>query len=412
MSFVALPFVRMKGVTAGVTTGEGVELTPYWPPGGAFTGQSIVLEVRVVATGLVSSNSVTRSFVQRFSIFRDGGGVTHLSGSDTQQQFGDAAGSSWTVAITLGSSPDRLRVIFNTGTTQCAATVTADIYYTVTAPLPGVPTPLVEWRADTYATIASGASTWYSRTPDHTYELVSADTFGLTEVTNWQGGLPGIGYPNAGSHSPSTGGDPLNQAGYGSGIELPLSGNSLTVYMVLDYRDPAPGITGPLHVFSIGYQNDDSNYNEWFIVYVNTQGGASANQPSIDITDNDPSPAYTGEYQSSHPFGAANTSNSFSPSVLVVQTQRSSGHNVILNGTNLPATTSNLRGTIPNFTSPSPYPANPLTVQLAGYHYVLSGVTFAWEAPTYIGHVLIYNAYHSAAQILSITNSLNAFWGL
>ena len=264
MSFVPLPFIRMLGSTPGSVSGESVELTPYWPKPGLYNGQSAVLEMRVEAAGSISGNLVVRSFVQRFSFWRDQSGISHLSGSDSQHQFGDAAGVSWTVAMSVGVSPDRLSVIFTTGSTTVAANVTADVYYTVEAPPATVPSPVVEWRSDFGATTTgtnSPPSTWYSRQPANTFELVSTSIH-IVETPSWQNGLPGIGYTADYDNGSPPNYNPPTQA-YPSNLpappnqDIPLTGNSLTVYMVLDYG--TPGATGPFEIFNIGTQDDDNN---------------------------------------------------------------------------------------------------------------------------------------------------------
>jgi hypothetical protein len=175
MSFFPLPDITLSGSTPGNAVGESVELLPHLtlPNGDGFT-----VEVRLIANGYLSTSTrVIQSFVQRFAVSRTSS-VTSISASDTQDQFGDAGASSWTMAVTVGSSPDRLEITFTTGSTTAITNVTADVFVTkavTPGAFPAIAGPdtingfLVEWRGD-YATIIPNSTPlanafWTARLP-------------------------------------------------------------------------------------------------------------------------------------------------------------------------------------------------------------------------------------------------------
>jgi hypothetical protein len=146
--------------------GESVELLPYIE---LSEGQAVTAEVRVIASGYISGTLTVRSFVQRFSVWKQFG-VTHLSGSDAQQAYGDSGGSSWTFAASIGTSPDRLKMVFTTGTTQAYTSVVADVFITVFQPLQlSLPPGAIQLlRADKGLVPSSGSpvTTWRDLSPN------------------------------------------------------------------------------------------------------------------------------------------------------------------------------------------------------------------------------------------------------
>jgi hypothetical protein len=168
MGFFPLPDITLKGTTPGSVTGESVELLPYFQ---LLNGEGLTFEVRVVATGFVyPSTMVVRSFVQRFSV-RKVAGTTTIVASDTQDQFGDSGGASWTFAASVGTSPDRFKLTFTTGSTQSKTAITADILVT-RAPdsflLAIPPNPFQALRADDGVLVSGGfVTTWRDQTPNH-----------------------------------------------------------------------------------------------------------------------------------------------------------------------------------------------------------------------------------------------------
>jgi hypothetical protein len=128
MAYFPLPDIELSGTTVGTGAGELIELLPHFT---MRDNSAATLEVRAVANGTTNPYArVVQSFVLRYSVKRSSG-VTSVDASDTPEQFGDSSGSSWTVAITAGSSPDRIVVTFTTGTTQAIATCTADLFLTI-----------------------------------------------------------------------------------------------------------------------------------------------------------------------------------------------------------------------------------------------------------------------------------------
>ena len=127
MSFFPLPDIELSGTTVGTGPGESIELTPFFTLPDNF---SATIEVRVIANGTTNPYArVIQSFIQRYSVQRTFG-VTTVDASNTPEQFGDSGGSSWTLTVSAGTSPDRLMIVFTTGSTQAIATVTADLFIT------------------------------------------------------------------------------------------------------------------------------------------------------------------------------------------------------------------------------------------------------------------------------------------
>ncbi len=169
MSYLPLPDISLKGSTPGSVTGESVELLPHFTPA---DNHSLTFEVRVVAAGYVYPATRTiRSFVQRFSVRRSLGVITIVA-SDSQDAFGDSGGSSWTLAATVGTSPDRFKLTFTTGSTRSIVNVTADIRVTVEPNnfLLSIPVgPIEAHRADLGVTLNAGnVSFWADQTSFHT----------------------------------------------------------------------------------------------------------------------------------------------------------------------------------------------------------------------------------------------------
>ena len=398
MSFLPLPYVRISGSTPGATSGESIELTPYWPSLGILAGQSATLEVRVIATAYISSVLVLRSFVQRFSIRRSFSNVTTIAGYDTQQVFGDAAGSSWTVVASIGSSPDRFSVTFTTGSTTVVANVAADIYYTISAPSLPPPTPLVEWRTDFGLSVVSGNNTWNSRIPANTYNLLSTDSHNLALYSSWQNGLNGVGFPahNAGYHV-SAGHDPFLVQ-----TNPPLSGNDLTIYLVMDFHafgnPPAPATTGPIPVFQIGQKSQASNFWPQFEIAIDNSSSY------ISLFDRD----HLGATEYAHGFSVSAIGNPpylIGPTLVVCQTSRNSGHNVIFGGTQLTPIVINIAGSVPSLTTD--------VMMVCGDVYLdFTSTPTTEECGVTVGNVLVFNSYHSASVIASVSAALNGIWGL
>ena len=128
MAYFPLPDIELKGTTVGSGSGESIELLPHYT---MRDNSAATVEVRAVANGTTSPYArVVQSFIQRYAVKRVSG-VTSIEAADTPEQFGDANGSSWTLTLTAGSSPDRVVVTFTTGTTQAIATCTADLFFTI-----------------------------------------------------------------------------------------------------------------------------------------------------------------------------------------------------------------------------------------------------------------------------------------
>ena len=113
MTYLSLPFITLSGGTPGSVSGETVELTPNLI---LKNGEAFTLTVQCVAVGA----SVTQGFIQHFSVRRDSN-ITTIASSDTLDQFGDPSASSWTLTASVGTGPDRFRLVFSTGSTVTAA---------------------------------------------------------------------------------------------------------------------------------------------------------------------------------------------------------------------------------------------------------------------------------------------------
>jgi hypothetical protein len=400
MSYLPLPYTTLKGTTPGSTSGESVELTPFWPTPGLLNNRSATLEMRVVAAGFAygSATLTLQSFVQRFTIKRSSG-VTTITGQDTQHQFGDSGGSSWTVTASVGTSPDRFSIVFTTGSTTYSVNVTADVYFTFSGATVPAPTPLVEWRTDHALSLAAGNNTWNSRVPSNTYELLSIDSHDLTLTSSWQNGQNGVGYPHHNAGYAVSGGRDC----FLSQTNPPLSGNDLTVYLVMDFHTfgnpPGPASTGPISIFQIGERNQLSgNWPQFQIAIDNSSS-------YISLFDRD-TPGVAGEY--AHGFSVPAIGNSpylIGPTLVVCQTQRNSGHNVIFGGVQLSPIVINIAGTVPALTTD--------VMMVCGDEYYNSGGTkLTDECGCTLGNILIYNAYHNSTTISAVSSALNTYWGL
>jgi hypothetical protein len=139
MSFTPRPDITMTGYTPGAASGESVELVPNLV---LTNGDAFTVTVRLIATGVISGTRTLRSFTQRFSVRRDSG-TTTVAATNTQETFGDAGASSWTMAVSAGAGPDRLSIVFTTGSTTSFTRVVADVFLTrvvTPAGFPGPPT--------------------------------------------------------------------------------------------------------------------------------------------------------------------------------------------------------------------------------------------------------------------------------
>jgi hypothetical protein len=127
MAFLPLPDIELSGTTVGSGSGETIELLPYFT---LRDSSSFTIEVRAVANGTTNPYvRVVQTFIQRYTVRRSAG-VTTIEASGTPEQFGDPGGSSWTLSASVGTSPDRLKMVFTTGSTQAIATCTADLFIT------------------------------------------------------------------------------------------------------------------------------------------------------------------------------------------------------------------------------------------------------------------------------------------
>jgi hypothetical protein len=152
MTFQPLPDVTLTGSTPGNAVGESIALVNAGPSGAVGpintyfvlpSGYSGTIEIRVSANGYILTSTASQSFVQRFAVSRIAG-VTVVSASDTVDQFGSSSASSWTFTVTAASSPDRLQMVFNTGSTQAVVNVTADVF--ITKAVQPTPFPLTPFK--------------------------------------------------------------------------------------------------------------------------------------------------------------------------------------------------------------------------------------------------------------------------
>ncbi len=265
---------------------------------------------------------------------------------------------------------------------------------------PSTLAPLVEWRTDHGLSIVSGDNTWLSLQPLNVYQLKSVDTHLLALTPAWQNGQNGVGFPyhNAGL-AVATGNDP-----FVSQTDPPLSGNDLTIYLVMDFHTfgnpPAPHSTGPIPIFQIGERNESSGAWPQFILAVDNSSAPG----SISLFDRDTAGAheYADAFDQS---GIGSPPYLIGPTVVVVQTQRNSGHNVIFGGVTLVPSPILDTGGVPALTTDTMY--------VCGEEYLDFALNLDCdECGCTLGDILVFNEYHDAATIAVVTAQLNAFWGL
>jgi len=121
------------GSTPGSGVGEAVELVfgggPYIQ---LVDGRAYFIEVTAVARGLISASPNARCFKARYAVRRDGG-VTTIADTGATDQFGDSGAASWTLIASVGITPDRFALTFNTGSTTSAVNVDAKVQLTEVA---------------------------------------------------------------------------------------------------------------------------------------------------------------------------------------------------------------------------------------------------------------------------------------
>jgi hypothetical protein len=123
--------LQFGGSTPGSGSGESVELLygdlfdQMWTP---VDGKAYIVWVMGVARGMISGSPNVQAFRQMFSIRRDSS-ITTIAQVGVLEQIGDASSSSWTLAASIGTGPDRFKLTFTTGTTTSAATVRAKLEF-------------------------------------------------------------------------------------------------------------------------------------------------------------------------------------------------------------------------------------------------------------------------------------------
>jgi hypothetical protein len=126
MTYLSLPLITLTGSTPGASSGESVELEPNLI---LKNGEAYTVTVQGIATGTIGASTVTQGFIQHFSVRKDSS-VSTITGQDTQDQFGDSGASSWTLAASIASGPDRFKVLFTTGSTTANTQVAVDVFVT------------------------------------------------------------------------------------------------------------------------------------------------------------------------------------------------------------------------------------------------------------------------------------------
>lgn len=272
-------------------------------------------------------------------------------------------------------------------------------------PFDSLPGFLADWRADTYLTIGSLGSTSGWDTKDYS----SASPYLMQGKNNSLGTVPGWlnGHPAVAINSGTTLGLSVPQypftMNFGSNIPLTLSGTGLTIYMVMlftDYYVGGFGANAPL--IQIGA--NDTTHSFKFKV------SCQASSYAIQIVDYDAasSTGYTTAYTAPQSMFIASGGGTGAPGLLVIQTNRNTGHEFIWQGSSLSGSSSNT-GTVPNFTTGQPdsslYVSGEMVTGTGGFPY--SDYTIG----TQIGEVVVFNAYHSSSNIADVVGLLQSFWG-
>ena len=104
---------NLTGSTPGSATNEAVELTPAFS---CVDGSGYIVEVECFAGGVQGGSRRAKAFKRRYLLRRDSG-VTTLACTGAQDDLDDSAGgtTTWTLVATIGVTPDRLVLTFNTG---------------------------------------------------------------------------------------------------------------------------------------------------------------------------------------------------------------------------------------------------------------------------------------------------------
>jgi hypothetical protein len=124
----------LSGTTPGSVANESVELTINGAGHFSLTdGTAFTFRVQCVAGGVQSGPArVTHGFEATFVARRDSG-VTTIAALGSSQDFGDSSTSDWTFTPSVGSSPDRIVLTFETGAIASACHVVATVTWSQTA---------------------------------------------------------------------------------------------------------------------------------------------------------------------------------------------------------------------------------------------------------------------------------------
>lgn len=123
----------LMGFSSGTGPGQNVELA--LGTGEVFSledGKAYNVDVTLCAGGIVPAvgippNRFCHSFKQSFSIRRDAG-VSVITGSSVQVDYGDAA-AAWSMTVSIGAGPDRVKIVFGTAATTAQCGIVAKVEF-------------------------------------------------------------------------------------------------------------------------------------------------------------------------------------------------------------------------------------------------------------------------------------------